>query len=265
MVSNPKRGLADKYNQCVNWNSTRGFTWNATLNATAAFSWTYNWGTALCPDIPINQWVPMIRTHVNLAELMQDNTTLPPRPHGETPRYILGFNEPNQDTKKKPGKFLTPQDAAKLWPNVEFIAKRWGIPKIGAPVPAGCNHPHSLLWAKEFLGNCTGCQIDFMTVHYYDCNVTEFKKTIDTFSKLIPEKKVWATEFNCHLAKGPLKRQMDYMKEAVPMLDAHPAVERYAWMAGEIKTPSKHWASLFAVSKKGIHYLTELGKLYLSL
>jgi hypothetical protein len=37
---------------------------------------------------------------------------------------------------------------------------------LGAP--AVTNGPYGIIWLEQFLGNCTGCQIDFLSFHWYD-------------------------------------------------------------------------------------------------
>lgn len=248
MKFNPKRGLADKYQECGNWGSTPG------LDANAAFSFAYDWGPTDCPNIPASKTVPMIWGTADVKAYATKSL-----PRGS--EALLGFNEPNGQSA------IDPTEAAKLWPQVEAIAKRSGISRIGSPAMAGGASASGTKWLRTFLAACKGCKIDFMAIHYYGCSVPGLSDVIATISSIGGGKPVWVTETNCNLAQGPVSKQSDYMRGVIPMLNSNPKVERFSWMCGERGAgPSKAAADLFHTATwNNTHELTELGQLYLSL
>lgn len=59
---------------------------------------------------------------------------------------------------------MSPQQAVNAYK--KYIQPFKGRAYLGAP--AVTNGPAGLPWLKEFFRLCTGCQIDFLPVHWYD-------------------------------------------------------------------------------------------------
>ena len=57
-------------------------------------------------------------------------------------------------------------------------AEKYGL-QLGspsaAPCGASCVVANPFEWWDQFFGNCTGCQVDFLTAHYYSCNADGLK------------------------------------------------------------------------------------------
>lgn len=166
-------------------------------------------------------------------------------------QFLLGFNEPNAARQSN----LTPADAAALWPAVSAVAKAKNLSLV-APVPSG----RDTAWLDSFFSLCN-CEADVsrIALHPYDCTASGLTSSLDAWSKY--GKPLWVTEFNCgdDEANATAKQHLEWMRIALPLLDADDRVERYAWMSGrDTKVPG---CALFS-GPAG--QLTELGKLYVT-
>jgi len=93
-------------------------------------------------------------------------------------------------------------------------------------------------WRDAFFGNCSarygsgGCNVSIVAVHDYTCDAPKLLAYLDSIHTRYG-KPVWFTEFSCgNGAQGkPQCDQFNYRNAAVPLLDAAPHVERYAWMS----------------------------------
>jgi hypothetical protein len=220
-------------------------------------TWWYNWGVAPEKAVAADyarlglEFVPMIwGGDPNVAEVVKQI------PAGA--KYILGFNEPNFGAQSN----ITAQEAAARWPKIMEIARQKNL-KIGSPSPqycAGdCNDTDPFHWLDTFFAACTGCQVDFITTHWYACTADALKNHLSKFKKY--GKPVWVTEFSCmdagdHTPAGELA----YMKIAVDILEKDPMVARYAWFTGR-------WSNPNGISLLGsaAGALTDLGNAYMTL
>lgn len=76
--------------------------------------------------------------------------------------HLLGMNEPDLDSQSN----ITPSAAATIWKtNMEPF---FGKAKLVSPAITNGGAPMGVEWMKEFMGNCTGCHIDAVAMHWYD-------------------------------------------------------------------------------------------------
>jgi hypothetical protein len=236
----------------------------APSGSSPGITWWYNWA-AQPPgggDEGI-EFVPMIWGGQSLGQTI---------PKGS--KYLLGFNEPNFVSQSH----LTAQQAASDWPSVEAKATPQGI-SIASPGVNYCGSnadgggssacteptvtdPYSYL--KEFLADCKGCKVDYIAVHWYNCDLPSLRDYIDgdldsggTFPGFVQfGKPIWVTEFSCP-SSASVAQQKTYMEAAIPYLESNPNVMRYAWFnASNIAS---------AQLSNSDRTLTDLGKTYVSL
>ncbi len=218
---------------------------HGTVEALTGASWYYAYnptdGYAFGGD-PHPQFVPMWWCF--------SNETTPP---GTNLTFFMGYNEPNDIHSCN----KNPRDAAIAWnttmnmhPNARLVS----------PASAG----FGVLWFDAFFGNCTelygpsGCRLSALAVHDYDCNP---QSTLDylTFMNARYGLPIWLTEFSCGDGKemSPMSAQLSFMALILPMLDAAPFVERYAWMSA-----SSANRSLVERGPDGRAALTPVGELF---
>jgi hypothetical protein len=194
-------------------------------------SWYYNWGTL--PDVYTAkcslslgiEYVPMVWGTGSLNDL---NLTV----WGGS-KYIVAFNEPNFYAQSN----VSPAQAAKLWPQLEAIAKPRGM-KIGSPSASACGPVAAtdcyggtwspIQWFDDFFSNCTGCQVDFITTHIYTCDLTELQTYLTGIITRY-NKPVWLSEFACPAAGKSIDVETTFMKGALAFLESNPMIQRYAW------------------------------------
>jgi len=184
-------------------------------------------------------------------------------------KYLLGFNEPNFVSQAN----LTAQKAATDWPSLQAKATRLGIPIVspgvnycGSPADGGasqCTEPtvtDPYTYLKNFLADCTGCEVDYIAVHWYNCDLPTLRGYIDGDSKFPGfvqfGKPIWLTEFSCDSTHS-VAEQKAYMQAAVPYLESNPNVMRYAWFS------AKNIPNAQLANSDGS--LTDLGQTYVSL
>jgi hypothetical protein len=219
-------------------------------------SWWYNWS---------NQ-PPSGGAGIEFAPMIWGGGALNgPIPAGS--RYVLGFNEPNFKSQAN----LTPQQAAADWPRVESLAKAAGIPLVSPAVnycgnssnSSGCSDPtvtDPYTYLKDFFTACSGCEVDYIAVHWYNCDLTSLKSYIDGGGSLPGfvqfGKPIWLTEFSCDSSHS-VADQKAYMQAAVPYLESNPHVYRYSWYSAN-GIPN-------ALLQNPDGTLTDLGKTYVAL
>jgi hypothetical protein len=224
--------------------------------AAANLPWSYSWGAvppANCSQFYDGtvEFVPMFWGANSISD--------PIFTHGV--KALLGFNEPNHRGQA----FLSPFKAAQLWPQVEAIAKAHGW-RLGTPSAAPCGGGPSacigdyLEWFDEFFGNCTKCSFDFLATHFYGCSASELTSFLASLKKYkLP---IWLTEYNCGdgMKNATAAENVAYLKEALPVLDNDPDVERHAWFSG--RTSHTPGASLLQGPAGGPSQLTSVGQAY---
>jgi hypothetical protein len=242
----------------------RGIAANAAPSAAMAptatnpgVTWWYNWASQGSGQGAGIEFVPM------LWGKSQINDSLPGS-YG----YLLGFNEPNFKAQAN----LTPQQAADAWPMVEARAKAVGAPTVSPAVnfcgsssdPSQCSDPSvtdPYTYLSDFFAACTGCEVDYVAVHWYNCDLPSLQAYIDGSPGGLAGfvqfgKPIWLTEFSCD-GSASVADQKAYIQAAIPYLENNPHVYRYSWFsAGPIPN---------AVLMNDDGSLTDLGQTYVSL
>jgi hypothetical protein len=218
----------------------------------ASVSWWYNWSPQPDPGAAgasTMEFVPMVWG--GSFDVNQLAATIP-----AGARYLLTFNEPNFGAQSN----LTPEAAAALWPRLQQLAARRGL-KLVSPAlnycGGACNETDPFVWLEKFFAACSGCQVDYIAMHWYACNKDALVWYLGRYKAKYAQP-LWLTEFAC-LDDAVLSdaKEAQYLQDAVGVLEADPAVFRYSWFTGRF--PSQPVVNLLA-APAGI--LTPLGKAY---
>jgi len=177
-------------------------------------------------------------------------------------RYLLGFNEPNFMSQAN----LTPQAAASAWPMLQANGRKAGVTAIVGPAmnfcgpAASCNGTDPYVYLKDFLSACSGCEVDHIAVHWYNCDLPSLKAYIESNSSLAGwlqfGKPIWLTEFSCD-GSATAAQQEAFMRAAIPYLESQPNVFRYSWFSADPIPNAK------LINSDGSP--TALGQVYISL
>jgi putative glycosyl hydrolase len=189
-----------------------------------ALSWWYNWSLQSSgADVGV-EFVPMVwgKSSVGMST-----------PPGS--QYLLGFNEPNFQAQSN----LTAQQAAGYWPML--VAQAAGAPLVSPAMnfcgpAAQCNGTDPYQYLKDFFAACPGCQVDYIAVHWYNCDLPSLKDYLEPGGSLEGfeqfGKPIWLTEFSCGSGSS-VADQEAYMRAAIPYLESNPNVFRYSWFSAD--------------------------------
>jgi hypothetical protein len=154
-------------------------------------------------------------------------------PFPEEAAYLLGFNEPNFHAQSD----LTAQEAAAAWPQIE--ASAGGRPLVSPAMnycgpEDQCNGTSPYQYLRDFFAACSGCRVDYVAVHWYNCDLPSLQDYLEPGGGLEGfeqfGKPVWLTEFSCD-PSASVADQEAYMREAIPYLEGNPNVFRYSWFS----------------------------------
>ncbi|HEX8107440.1 MAG TPA: glycosyl hydrolase [Kofleriaceae bacterium] len=191
-----------------------------------AVAWWYNWsfqpeGT----NVGIS-FVPMIWGRDFLGKAIPADS-----------KFLLGFNEPNFHEQSN----LTAKDAAARWPSVQAQARTTGAaivsPAVNFCAPAArCNGTDPYQYLKDFFAACQGCKVDYIAVHWYNCDLPSLRDYLEPGGPLQGfeqfGKPIWLTEFSCE-RDASIAEQERFMRAAIPYLESNPHVFRYSWFSAD--------------------------------
>jgi Glycosyl hydrolase catalytic core len=187
-----------------------------------ALSWTYDWSLTSAGGSAAIEFDPMVWGKASVGSAVPAGT-----------KYLLGFNEPNFDS----GATLTAAQAAAYWPMIEAQAKGAKIvsPAVNFCGPASqCNQTDPYQYLKDFFSDCPGCQVDYVAVHWYNCDLPSLQDYLEPGGNLEGfvqfNRPIWLTEFSCDTTAS-VADQEAYMKQAIPYLEGNPNVFRYSWFS----------------------------------
>ena len=208
----------------------RGIATNVAPGAAFAGSiaWWYNWSHAPFTTQNNAEFVPMFWDERDANRVVNPGA-----------RFLLGFNEPNFKVQAN----LTPSEAAQYWRTLETQARAAGVPTVSPAVnfcgPAqDCNGTNPYQYLKEFFAACQGCKVDYVAVHWYNCDLASLKDFLEPGGGLEGFEQfgrpIWLTEFACAIGGDTSPAgQEAYMRAAIPYLESNPHVFRYSWFSAD--------------------------------
>lgn len=227
-------------------------------------SWVYNWGPAPNSSFDAEfvkydiDFFPMAwNANYNKKQITDYVNSHP------NCKYILAYNEPNLNDQAR----MTPAEAASSWRELCDFSHSLGLKIVSPAMNYGNldNYSDPIKWLDEFFARpeVSLDDVDAIALHCYMGNAGSMKSFIDGFAKY--GKPIWMTEF-CGW-KAPVsseKAQLEYMSEAVLMLEKHPLIERYAWFIarGSGSISKEPWNQLltktepYTLSSQGLIYTT---------
>lgn len=152
-------------------------------------------------------------------------------------KYLLGFNEPNFFAQAN----LSPTQAAGYWPTLQANASAAGVALVGPAMnycgPASqCHGTDPYQYLKDFFAACTDCKVDYVAVHWYNCDLPSLRDYLEPGGNLPGfeqfGKPIWLTEFSCD-GSASVAQQEAYMRAAIPYLESNPKVARYSWFSAD--------------------------------
>ncbi|WVF68660.1 hypothetical protein IAT40_003431 [Kwoniella sp. CBS 6097] len=225
--NNGKRGLA--YNQAE-------YTSPFSLSGqNSKVSWAYNWGqqeTSSQFNSAI-EYVPMLWS--NSQSLTSTWSANAQKAINKGATALLSFNEP--DLCIDGSACMSIADSVTAYK--KYMQPFAGKALLGSPAVTNGGSPSGLTWLGNFIGNCTGCQIDFITIHWYSnkwAGANYFKYQVEEARKVAGGRPIWITEFGLDNSDG-MYTQADlhaFLQEVLPWLDQQSDVHRYAYFMNTV-------------------------------
>ncbi|GIZ48774.1 hypothetical protein CKM354_001182100 [Cercospora kikuchii] len=232
-----KRGLAYNYAAVTDLFTT---TTCPATSGTSKVTWAYNWYSApqdprlqeAPRDLnPFVQFVPMLwSAHPDLTSVWFDNVAAA-KEQGWT--EILAFNEPDLCVEGAGASCMTVEEAVEAYRTYISPLKAQGF-RLGGP--AVTSSETGKAWIRSFLQQCTGCNIDFIPIHWYGspAQYGEFFSYLYEFyyGVVAQQYPLWITEYG--LTSGTADVVERFMLDTMYEMDTQATfVEKYAWyMAG---------------------------------
>jgi hypothetical protein len=194
--------------------------------ADVGVSWYYTWqpGTAGVSAPASAQFVPMIWGADMVGQAVLGDT-------------LLGFNEPDVADQAN----MTVDRALTLWAQMVATGQRLGSPAVAS------NAAMAGGWLDRFMTGTRehGLRVDFVALHWYGSDFTDARAAALDLCEYLASvydrygKPIWLTEYAlADFTRGVARatyptraQQKAFVDASVPMLDALPFVERYAWFA----------------------------------
>jgi hypothetical protein len=191
-----------------------------------AVGWWYNWSLKPSGGNTGIEFVPMVWGASTVSGTI---------PAGS--KFLLGFNEPNFMSQSN----LTAAQAAADWGALQANAMKSALQIVGPGMnfcgpAASCNGTDPFMYLTSFFGDCTGCEVDYVAAHWYNCDLPSLKDYLETGGSLAGYeqygKPIWLTEFSCD-GSATEAQQEAYMRAAIPYLESNPHVFRYSWFSAD--------------------------------
>ena len=147
--------------------------------------------------------------------------------------HLLGFNEPDNSDQSN----LSPLQAALYWPQLDSLAASFSPPlRLVGPGMTHWDTPTGgSSWLDQFLGNltriCPGCpaRIVALAQHDYGGNAESIVARAEA-AHTHYGRPIWLTEFS--VGSGANRSRNDaFAKQVLPLLEASPHIQRYAWFS----------------------------------
>jgi Glycosyl hydrolase catalytic core len=191
-----------------------------------AVGWWYNWSLKPSGGNTGIEFVPMVWGASTVSGTI---------PGGS--KFLLGFNEPNFMSQSN----LTAAQAAADWGALQANAMKSALPIVGPGMnfcgpAASCNGTDPFMYLTTFFADCSGCEVDYVAAHWYNCDLPSLKDYLETGGNLAGYeqfgKPIWLTEFSCD-GSATEAQQEAYMRAAIPYLEGNPHVFRYSWFSAD--------------------------------
>ncbi|KAH0371373.1 glycoside hydrolase family 128 protein, partial [Aureobasidium melanogenum] len=193
-------------------------------------SWAYNWyqvaGSGFNSAL---EYVPMLWS--NASDLTSSWTANAQAAINAGSTHLLGFNEPDLCLAGAGSSCIEMQSAVKAWK--QYMEPFAGKALLGSPAVTNGGSPMGLTWLSNFMGNCTGCHIDFINIHWYSnkyAGANYFKQQVEAAHAMSGGRPVWITEFGLDSSVSYTQDELtSFLEEVIDWMDSTDYVQRYAY------------------------------------
>jgi hypothetical protein len=193
-------------------------------------SWAYNWyqtpGNGFNPAL---EYVPMLWS--DASDLTGSWASNAQAAINSGSKYLLGFNEPDLCVPGAGASCMQMSSAVKAWK--QYMEPFAGKALLGSPAVTNGGSPMGLTWLQNFMGNCTGCHIDYINIHWYSnkwAGANYFKQQVQAAHAMSGGRPVWVTEFGLNNEYAFTAAELSsFLEEVMEWMDEQPYVQRYAY------------------------------------
>ncbi|KAI4824779.1 hypothetical protein E4T44_10078 [Aureobasidium sp. EXF-8845] len=193
-------------------------------------SWAYNWyqtpGSGFNPAL---DYVPMLWS--DASDLTGSWASNAQAAINSGSKYLLGFNEPDLCVPGAGASCMQMSTAVKAWK--QYMEPFAGKALLGSPAVTNGGSPMGLTWLQNFMGNCTGCHIDYINIHWYSnkwAGANYFKQQVQAAHAMSGGRPVWVTEFGLNNEYPFTAAELSsFLEEVMDWMDEQPYVQRYAY------------------------------------
>jgi len=193
-------------------------------------SWAYNWyqtpGNGFNPAL---EYVPMLWS--DASDLTGSWASNAQAAINSGSKHLLGFNEPDLCVSGAGSSCMQMSSAVKAWK--QYMEPFAGKALLGSPAVTNGGSPMGLTWLQNFMGNCTGCHIDFINIHWYSnkwAGANYFKQQVQAAHAMSGGRPVWVTEFGLNNEYAFTAAELSsFLEEVMEWMDEQPYVQRYAY------------------------------------
>lgn len=206
----------------------RGVAYNtaalaALFTSSPEVTWGYNWGSSSSGLTIELEYVPLLwGTGSDFTGSWSANAQAAINAGS---KYLMSFNEPDESSQAN----LSPSDAASGYQT--YMMPFAGKAKLGSPAVTNGGSPMGLTWLGNFMSACSSCQIDYVPIHWYGTESSDFISHVEAAYQQTG-KPIWITEFG--LTSGTDADISSFLETVMAWMDSTSYVERYAYfMASE--------------------------------
>ncbi|KAK5138045.1 hypothetical protein LTR08_005842 [Meristemomyces frigidus] len=183
-------------------------------------SWAYNWGSATTGLASGLNFIPLLWGTASDFTSSWSANAAAAIASGST--HLMSFNEPDLSSQAN----LSPEAAAEAYKT--YMMPFAGQAKLCAPSVTNGGGEMGLTWLMNFMTACSDCQIDCVSIHWYDTysNVESFKNQV-TNATTISGKEVFVSEFGS--TDGSDDDISTFLQDVMPWMDSNDDVAGYAY------------------------------------
>ena len=220
------------------------------LNVGSGVGWAWNWSPSATGLPKGVDFVPIMN---NMDQASDFPAAAASAVAAASYPALMGVNEPDMTTGGG-GSALTPSQAAAAYQQYLMPFAGKGV-KLGSPSVTSDNSTNSFLngvsassglaYLSDFKAACTGCQVDFVCLHWYGSagasgqdQATAFQDYVEGAIEYVQGlfgagTTVWITEFSAlpTIDQDTSGINQAFIQQAVPYLESAAGVERYSYFA----------------------------------
>ena len=201
----------------------------------SAVGWTYNWAQTQ-GSLNYNsalEFVPMLWS--NASDLTSTWSSNAQAAINAGSKHLFSFNEPDLCAAGAGSSCMSLNSS--LAGYKKYMQPFAGKALLGSPaVTNGVgtdSDPMGAEYLQQFIGNCTGCTIDFVNMHWYSniyAGVNYLQSQVEAIRAVAGGRPIWLTEFGITTENAYTEAQLEsFLQEAMEYLDSQPDVAAYAY------------------------------------